>query len=83
MPKTEHIERVGPDDVGAARAADKVPVDDQRLQHDGQRQCGDGEEHAAQPQRQIAHAEADDAGDDPAAEQDGWQHAERVGSSVG
>ncbi len=64
----EHRHRVGRDDVGAARAADEGPVDDQRLQHDRQRQRGDGEEHAAQPQRQIAGAEADearhDAGDD-------------------
>ena len=33
------------------------------MQHHRQRQRGDGEEDAAQPQRQIAHAEADQAGD--------------------
>ena len=32
------------DHVGAARAADIVPVDDQRLQHDGERERRDGEE---------------------------------------
>ncbi len=52
------------DDIGAARAADIVPVDHQRLQHHRERERGDGEERAAQPQRQIAHAEADDAGHD-------------------
>ena len=59
-----HVRR--PDDVGAARAADEVPVDDQRLQHDGERERGDGEEGAAQPQRQIAGAEPDQARDDAA-----------------
>ena len=54
----------GPDDVGAARAADEVPVDDERLQHDRQRERRDREERAAQPQRQVAGAEADQAGDD-------------------
>ncbi len=51
------------DDVGAARAADIVPVDDERLQHDRERERRDREERAAQPQRQIAHAEPDDARD--------------------
>ena len=55
---------VRPDDVGAARSADEIPVDHQRLQHHGHGQGGDGEEYPAQPQRQVAHAEADDAGDD-------------------
>ena len=50
-----------PDDIGAARAADKIPVGDQRLHHDRHRQRGDREERAAQPQRQIADAEPDDA----------------------
>ena len=57
------------DDVGAARAADETPVGDQRLRHHRQRQGGDGEEGAAQPQGQIAGAQADQAGDH-AADQD-------------
>ncbi len=57
MPKIGDLGR--PDDVGAARAADEVPVDDQGLQHDGERERGDGEERAAQPQRQVAGAEPD------------------------
>ncbi len=55
-----------PDDVGAARAADIVPVHDQRLQHDREGERGDREERAAQAQREIAGAEPDDAGDDAA-----------------
>ena len=57
----ERPEGFRPHDVGAARTADIVPVDDQRLEHDRERERGDGEECAAQPQRQVAHAEADHA----------------------
>ncbi len=56
------LDRRGTDRVGAARAADELPVDDQRLQHDRERERGDGEESAAQAQRQVAHAEPDNAG---------------------
>ena len=65
------------DDVGAARAADVVPVDDERLQHDGERERRDGEECAAQPQREIAHAEPDDARHD-AADHDQERDRQRV-----
>ena len=82
----EQILDVGPDqpdlvradDIGAARAADIVPVDDERLQHDGERERRDGEKGAAQPQRQIAHAEPDDARDD-AADHDQDRDRQRVG----
>ena len=53
----------GPNNVSAARAADIIPVDDERLQHDGERQRRDGKKGAAQAQRQITHPESDDAGD--------------------
>ena len=70
---------VRPDDVGAARAADIVPVDDEGLQHDRERERGDGEEGAAQPQRQVAHAEPDDARHDAADhDQDRDRHRERL-----
>ena len=48
-------------DVGAARAAHVVPVDDEGEEHLGKRDRGDGEEDAPKPQRQVAHAETDEA----------------------
>ena len=48
-----------PDHIGAARAADIIPVHDERLEHHRHRQRRDGEEGAAQPQREVAHAEPD------------------------
>ena len=74
----EDVDRRRADHIGAARAADIIPVDDQRLQHDRERERRDREERAAQPQRQIAHAEPDDAGHDPA-EQDQHRDRQRVG----
>ena len=71
--EAERLEELRADDVGAARAADEVPVDDQRLHHDRHRERRDGEEDAAQPQRQIAHAEADNARDDAARDDDDGQ----------
>jgi hypothetical protein len=62
--KTGDLDALWRDDIGAAGAADKAPVEHQCLQHDGKRQRGDGEERAAQPQREVAGAEADDAGHD-------------------
>ena len=68
-------DRFRPHDIGAARAADEIPVDDERLQHYGECERRDGEKRPAQPQRQIAHAEADNAGDNAANDdQDGDRH---------
>ena len=47
-----------PDDVDAARAADIIPVDDQRLHDDRQRQGRDREKHAAQPQASDSRCRA-------------------------
>ena len=74
----ENVDRRRADRIGAARAAEIVPVDDQRLQHDGERERRDREEGAAQAQRQVAHAEADDAGHD-SAEQDEHRDRQRIG----
>ena len=52
----------GPQDIGAARAADEVPVGDQGLDHHGERKRGDREEHAAQAEREIAGAEPHQGG---------------------
>ena len=68
----EHRDILRRNDIGAARAADEGPVDDKRLQHHRQRQRGDGEEHAAQPQRQVAHAEPDQPGDGAADDDEKW-----------
>jgi hypothetical protein len=51
-----------------------VPVDDQGLQDDGERQRRNGEKRAAQPQSQVAHAEADDTRHRAAEDQ---QHGQR------
>ena len=69
---------VRPDHIGAARAAEIAPVDHQGLQHDRERERRDGEEGAAQPQRQIAHAETGQAGHD-AAEQHQQRNRQRIG----
>ena len=67
----DELDLVRPDDVGAACAADIVPVDHDGLQHHRKRQRRDGEKRAAQPQRQVAHAEPDDARHDAADDQSG------------
>src|SRR5947208_1795621 len=62
------------DDAQAPGSADVLPVDDHRLQHDGQCQRRDGEEDASQAQRKVADAEPEQGGDEPARED---QHRER------
>ena len=51
------------DDIGAARTADVVPVHDEGVEHFGHGEGGDGEEHAAQPQREVAGTQAHQARD--------------------
>jgi hypothetical protein len=52
--------------IGAARAADEIPIGDQGLHHDRERKRRDREEHTAQPQSEIAGAEAYQCCDRPA-----------------
>src|SRR5213078_373806 len=62
------------DDAQAPGSADVLPVDYHRLQHDGQCQRRDGEEDASEAQREVADAEPEQGGDEPARED---QHRER------
>ena len=62
---SERLDLPRPQDVGAGRATHVVPVDDQRLEDDGEGQRRDGEEHATQPERQVSHAESEQAADHP------------------
>ena len=78
--EAEDVDVARPDHVGAARAADIVPVDHEGLQHDRERERGDREERAAQPQRQVAGAQPDDAGDD---RRDHHQGGDRLGNEPG
>jgi len=58
--------RLPGDDVSAARAADKCPVDDQVCSTTASASVAIEKNCSPQPQRQIAHAEADNAGDEAA-----------------
>ena len=72
--EAEDVDAVRADHVGAARAADVVPVHHESLQHHRERERRDREERAAQPQRQIAGAEPDQPGH---ASRDDEQHRDR------
>jgi len=66
------------------RAADELPVHDHRLEHDGQRQGGDGEEDPAQAQREIADAEPEQCGDQTAGQDEhGQRRAYRLDEEDG
>jgi hypothetical protein len=76
----ENVDLVRPDHIGAARAADVIPVHHKSLQHDRQRERCDREERAAQPQRQVAGAEADQAGHE---RRDDHQRRHRLRQEIG